>query len=165
LFPDVDREDSSLEGVCGTIAELAFADAIDGQQLLLTDTEALTAAHGSIIIPSEILDIWPAEQAAALLDEAGRPALSRHVKPTDRKKLIRWHMLDEIDKNTLLTILRSRHLPKPATWRQLMILWAYIAPEITGYRHSDVSGEDLRIVPVQGQNVLYAAAKVVRLGE
>jgi hypothetical protein len=86
LFPDVDREDSSLEGVCGTIAELAFADAIEGQQLLLTDTEALTAAHGSIIIPSEILDIWPAEQAAALLDEAGRQALSRHVKPADRKK-------------------------------------------------------------------------------
>jgi hypothetical protein len=74
-------------------------------------------------------------------------------------------MLGEIDKNTLLTILRSRHLPKPATWHKLMVLWAYIAPEITGYQRSYVSGKDLRIVPVQGKNVLYAANEVVRLGE
>ena len=45
-----------------------------------------------------------------------------------------------------------------------MNLWAYIAPEITGYRYS-LSVKDIRIVPVQGKDVLYAANEVVRLGD
>src|SRR5206468_3518266 len=75
-----------------------------------------------------------------------------------------WGIVEEIDKQQLLAILRTKHLPRPQTWRQLLNLWAYIAPEVTGYRLYG-SREDARIVPVHGKDILYAATEVVRLGE
>jgi hypothetical protein len=164
LLPDVDREDSSLEGECGTTVEEAFSEAIDGQSVLLTEDGQLASQKEGIIIPKLVLDVWSAQQAVAFLDEKDRPALCQHVDDPDRKKLLRWGLVEEIDKQTLLRILQSKHLPKPETWRQLMLLWAYVAPEITGYRHY-VNPKDVRIVPVQGKDVLYAASEVVRLGE
>ncbi|MEH7911795.1 hypothetical protein V7798_32060 [Rhizobium laguerreae] len=163
LLPDVDREASTLEGSCAAIVELAFADAIDDRPILLTDEGNVVAAEAAIGIPLPIFDIWPAEQAMALLDEKSRPALCRHVSAADRTKLIHWNMVEEFSKADLLDRLRKRHLPRPSSWRHLLNLWTYIAPEVTGWQCHDA--DCLRIVPVQGKEVLYSASEVVRLGE
>ena len=164
LFPDVNRDDNSLEGHCGTVVELSFAKAIEGQPLLLTDEGALTRENESVIISNAVADIWPGEQAAALLDDKGRPAVCQHVQSAHRKKLLRWSVVEEVDKQKFLSALQSKHLPKPKTWGQLLNLWAYIAPDITGYRNN-ISATSLRIVPGHGSDVLYAATEVVRMGE
>jgi hypothetical protein len=163
LLPDVDRKEGSLGGICGTIVEETFADAVDEQAILLTETGEVVVAGAGIIIPDIILDIWSAQQAAEFLDDQHRPVLAHDIAPGDKEKLVRWNFVEKIDKKALLAVLRQRHLPKPASWRNLMTLWAYIAPEVTGYYFS--TPEELRIVPVQGQEVLYAANEVVRLGE
>ena len=164
LFPDVDRDDSSLEGVCGATVEEAFGEAIEGRSFLLTEDGSLAAEKRSVAIPARLFDIWPAEQTVALLDEEKRPALCRHIKPADRGKLLHWDVVDEIDREKLLEVLQSRHPPRPKTWRQLLHLWAYVAPEITGYDYYGRK-DRFRIVPVQGKDVLYASGNVVRLGE
>ncbi|KUR70010.1 ATPase [Novosphingobium fuchskuhlense] len=163
LLPDVDREASSLEGSCGAIVELAFADAIQDRPILLTEEGQLAAPGAAIVIPLPIFDIWPAEQAMALLDEESRPPLCQHVSLADRTKLIHWNMITEFSKSDLLGRLRKSHLPRPSTWRHLLNLWAYIAPEVTSWQCRDADA--LRIVPVQGKEVLYSASEVVRLGE
>lgn len=163
LLPDVDREATTLEGACGAIVELAFAEATDERPILLTEEGQLVAAEGAIAVPHPIFDIWPADQAMALLDGKSRPALSQHVSAKDRTKLVRWGLIEEFSKTDLLERLRSNHLPRPSTWRHLLNLWSYIAPEATGWQCHD--GDRLRIVPVQGKEVLYAASEIVRLGE
>ena len=164
LMPDVDHDDSSLEGTCGTIVEEAFAEVIDDKDLLLTDEGRLTASKQSIIIPRAIFDIWPDGQAAALLDDDDRPAFSRHVSDQDRIKLINWDVIEEIDDKGVLDALQSKNFPRPKNWRNLLNLWAYIAPTITDYRyHGRKTG--LYIVPVQGKETLCAANETVRLGE
>ncbi|WP_417729058.1 sacsin N-terminal ATP-binding-like domain-containing protein [Roseovarius sp.] len=163
LMPDVDREDSSLSGVCGTIVEETFSDSIDDEAILLTEEGGVVLADEAVIVPQTIIDVWSASQAAEFLDDDHRLTLSPHVSLDDRTKLKRWNLVREIDKSAILKILKQRHLPKPASWRQLMMLWGYIAPEVTSYYFT--GAEDLRIVPVQGQDVLCAGAEVVRLGE
>ncbi|WEK58845.1 MAG: hypothetical protein P0Y52_04740 [Candidatus Brevundimonas phytovorans] len=163
LLPDVDREATTLEGACGAIVELAFDAAIDGRSLLLTEEGQLVAAKGAVTVPRPIFDIWPADQAMALLDATARPALCQHVSSRDRTKLVHWGLVEEFSKSDLLKRLRSHHLPRPSTWRHLLNLWAYIAPEVTGWQCHDA--DSLRIVPVQGKDVLYAASEIVRLGE
>lgn len=168
LFPDIDRDDSSLEGVCGAIVEDAFADVITGKDFLLTEEGGLVGAKGSIAIPTQLLQIWAPDQAATLIDPDARPALCQNIVGADVEKMVRWDLVDEVDKQQLLAILQNSHLPKPDTWRQLLALWAYIAPEMTGYRHyalNTINAKNLRILPVQGKDVLYAAGEVVRLGE
>ncbi|ABQ66568.1 hypothetical protein Swit_0197 [Rhizorhabdus wittichii RW1] len=163
LMPDVNREANDLEGACGAIVELAFDEAIGEAPILLTDEGKLVGGKAAIIMPSAIFDIWPAEQAMALLDEDARPALSRHVSRANRTKLQNWNLVEAFSKENLLERLAEVHLPRPATWRHLLNLWTYIAPEVTGYGCTDPKA--LRIVPVQGQDVLFAASEVVRLGE
>lgn len=163
LLPDVDREANTLEGSCAAIVELAFGDAIDDRPILLTEEGRLVAADNAIVLPLPIFDIWPAEQAMALLDEKSRPALCRHVSAADRTKLVHWDLIEEFSKSDLLARLRSSHLPRPSTWRHLLNLWTYIAPEVTGWYCPQP--DRLRIVPVQGKEVLYSASEVVRLGE
>lgn len=163
LLPDVDGEASTLEGACAAIVELAFADAIDDRPILLTDEGNLVVAEAAIVIPLPIFDIWPAEQAMALLDEKLRPALCRHVSAADRTKLVHWNLVAEFSKSDLLDRLRTSHLPRPSTWRHLLNLWTYIAPDVTGWQCHQP--DRLRVVPVQGKEVLYSASEVVRIGE
>ncbi|WP_142627964.1 ATPase [Rhizobium sp. P007] len=163
LLPDVDRDATTLDGACGAIVELAFADAIDGQPVLLTEDGQLTDAKAAITVPQPVFDIWPAEQAMALLDAKSRPALCQHVSAKSCTKLVHWGLVEEFSKSDLLERLRSNHLPRPSTWRHLLNLWTYIAPEVTSWQCHDA--DSLRIVPVQGKEVLYAASEIVRLGE
>ena len=163
LLPDVDREASTLDGACAAIVELAFADLIEDRPILLTEEGKLVVPDAAIIMPLPIFDIWPAEQTTALLDKKSRPALCRHVSTEDRIKLVHWNMVEEFSKSDLLDRLRTSHLPRPSTWRKLLNLWTYIAPEVTGWQSRQP--ERLRIVPVQGKEVLYSASEVVRLGE
>lgn len=163
LLPDVDREATTLEGACGAIVELAFDAAIEGQPMLLTEEGRLVDAKAAITMPRPVFDIWPADQAMALLDAKSRPALCQHVSAKNQTKLVHWDLVEEFSKSDLLERLRTNHLPRPATWRHLLNLWAYIAPEVTGWQCHDTDG--LRIVPVQGKEVLYAASEIVRLGE
>ena len=109
-------------------------------------------------------EVWEPAQAVALFDESQRPPLCREVSPPDQAKLVRWAFVDQIDKAKVLDVLQRVHPPKPATWRKLITLWAYLASELTGYRHSE-NAQILHIVPVQGGDALYAASEVVRLGE
>jgi hypothetical protein len=164
LFPDVDRDDNSLEGSCAALVETAFDDALDDRPFLLTDEGELKLAKQSIVVPSELLDVWPAAQVSTLLDEQGRPALCRHIVSADVARLVHWGVTEQITKESLIVALQSKHLPRPKTWRQLLRLWAFIAPEIVGYNYH-IRKKDIRFVPVQGKDVLYSANEVVRLGE
>lgn len=164
LFPDVDRDDNSLEGICASIVEKTFDAEIIDEAYLLSNEGELTLANQSVAIPEELFSVWPADQVADILDKSGRQALSRYISYADKKKLLHWSVIEELDKSCVLSILQSKRLPEPANWRGLLNLWAYIAPEITGYRYSGLK-EKLCIVPVQGKDVLYSASEVVRFGE
>jgi len=164
LFPDVDQDEKSLEEVCASIVKEAFEEEIDSQPFLLTSRGDLVPAQECIIIPDVVYDIWPVEQVAASFDEKNRPVLCRFVTDSDRRKLLNGDLVDEIDKYKFLTILRQSSFPKPSTWHQLLDLWSYIAPEVTGY-YPRYRAKDIRIIPVQGKGNLYAATEVIRLGE
>jgi hypothetical protein len=164
LLSDVNREDTSFEGVCAAIVEIEISGRLSNSELLLTNDGRLTKESQSVAIPEIVQDIWPGDQAAALLDHNGRPALARSVAAVDRAKLVHWRMVQEIGKDALLEVLSAKHLPRPKLWRQLRALWTYIAPEVTA-AWTNFSAEILRIVPVQGKEALYAASEVVRLGE
>lgn len=164
LLPDFDLNDNSLEGLCARTIGESFDEAINGHPFLLTENGDLTPANESISLPEVLLGVWPSEQTSAILDGRSRPALSRFVSAEHRTKLIRKGYIGQITKADVLKTLQSSHLPKPATWRHLLKLWAYIAPDLVWYRTS-IDKTRLRIIPVQGKDVLYASFEVVRLGE
>lgn len=164
LMPDVDRDNSSLEGTCSATTEVAFAEAIENEPVLLSDDGVLAEKGLAIILPRVLHEVWPGTQAATLFDDEDRPALSRHISNTNREKLQNWNLVDEIDDNDALRILSRKHFPKPENWQRLLTLWAYLERVSSTYRYY-VGPEALHIVPVQGKDVLCSANEVVRLGE
>ena len=111
LLPDVDRDAISLEGSSAARVEVAFAELVNEQAILLTEAGEIVEDNEAISIPQALFDIWPPEQATPLLDEKSRPALAKDVSTRDRNKLIRWKVLDEFTKSDLIERLRSLHLP------------------------------------------------------
>ncbi|MFN8861978.1 MAG: sacsin N-terminal ATP-binding-like domain-containing protein [Gemmatimonadaceae bacterium] len=164
LLPDVDRDASSLEGVCAAIVEESFADAIADCAVLLSEAGDLRRSKECVVIPQTIHDVWSPTAVAARFNKMGRPSLSAHVAVSDRRKLRNWGMVDEIDKATILAALKEHQLPRPSSWTQMLLLWAYIAPEITGYRYFP-GVEKLNVVPVSRGDTLLSASEAVRLGD
>jgi hypothetical protein len=164
LLPDVDRDASSLEGVCAAIVEQSFADAIAGCAVLLSETGELRSSKECVVIPPTIHDVWSPTAVAARFDKMGRPSLSAHVAVSDRRKLRNWALVDEIDKATILAALKEQQLPRPHSWSQMLLLWAYIAPDITGYRNFQ-GVEKLNVVPVSRGDFLLSASEAARLGD
>ena len=108
LFPDVDREDRSLQGVCATTCEEAFEDSIKDTEFLLTEPLTLVGKGSCITVPQELYDIWKPDQIAALLDKNARPLLCRYVDRESLKKLVHWNMVEEIEKSAALDIFSSQ---------------------------------------------------------
>jgi len=164
LLPDLDRDDHSLEGDCGRIAEEACESAMAGKPFLLLEDGSLAKEKGCVAVPRVLLDVWPNDLVSRLFTDSARPILSHHISAENRKKLINWNSIDQISKEDVLTTLKSKHLPKPDSWAQLLLLWAYVAEDVVGY-HYNRNHNDVRILPVHGKDVLYAANEIVRLGE
>jgi len=162
LLPDVDLDDNSLEESCATIVEEAFEEAIEDENFLLTEDGTLVANDECIAVPPEILEIWTPGQITTFFDEKRRPVLYQNISETDYDKLNNWSSFESLDKEDILDTLKSKHLPKPRSWQKLLLLWAYLSDKITYFFYNNKDG--VRIVPVQGQDILHAAKDVVRIG-
>jgi hypothetical protein len=165
LMPDVNRNDNSIEGMSGTLAEEAFEEAIEGREVLLTENESVVKQTECVSAPSRLLSVWSQEQVSKLFDQQSRPLLSRHISGDDRQKLYRWNLVAQIAKSQVLDVLQQNHLPRPESWRQLLSLWAYVSDDVCQTNYYGSSRRGVRIFPVQSREVLYSVDEVVRLGE
>jgi len=164
LLPDLDRDDHSVEGSCGRIVEEACKNSLEDELYLVAEDGALKKKKGCVALPRVLLDVWSTEQVARLFNDDARPILSRHVGSDHRRKLVNWDSIDEVSKEDVLGTLESKHLPKPGSWAQLLVLWGYVADDVVGY-HYNRDHKTVRVFPAQGKDVLFSALEVVRLGE
>lgn len=164
LVPVAERENSSIEATCTACVDEAFTETLEGRPWLLTDEGQLVREQAAIGLPDPLLRVWPDGRAGTLFDDRQRPPLSRSVATDARRKLVERGVVEEIALDGIIDLLKSKHLPRPETWDRLLTLWAYLCPALTRYQFA-MARSDVRIVPVQGQEVLHAASDVVRLGD
>ena len=163
LMPDVDREDASLEGLCGATVELAFEAAIENKPIILTSENKLISAKEGFHVPGRLLIIWEEQVNSELFESPARPLISTKISKSNLDKLSRWNLIETLTKPKLYERLRGSRLPQPNSWKQLLSLWDYLAPDIISYKARNIG--DLAIVPVNGQSHMYSSNDVVRLGE
>ena len=162
LLPDVDREDSTIEGSCGAIVEERFEARIEGTEFLLTETGTLESSDKCLVVPGALLDVWSPSQVSTGFSLDDLPILSRYVSERDQEKLINWGHVKILEKSQVIETLKNKRLPRPRFWRQLLCLWDYVSAEVTSFRSDH---RNMRVVPVRGEELLYAASEVARPGE
>ncbi len=169
LFPDVDRDDNSIEGCCATIVEEAFEEVIQNEPFLLTEDKTLVVKNECISVPSELLAIWSPHQISKFFVTDNRFIAYRNISSDDLKKLIHWNFFEELSTISILNTLQSKYLPKPSSWRRLLVLWNFISEHLhdfkINYSYYRTIRSQIKMLPVQGKDVLYCANDVVRLGE
>ena len=162
MMPEPHRGNNSLDGVSSDIVKNSFRDTILERRLLLTDNGHLAHKLQAAVLPNQIYGVWPREQATTLFDDQAREPLSQFVTAKNISKLRSWKAVAQIEHGDVLKALQTKPFPKPSAWRQLLDLWSYIDTLIYEYFCSE---NELRIVPVQGKDILLAASEVVRLDE
>ncbi|HMO82315.1 MAG TPA: hypothetical protein PKD24_16170 [Pyrinomonadaceae bacterium] len=165
FLPRLSQDDNSLESACTSFVVAAFEKEINGKPLLLTTDGVLKHKSEALKYPDELHQVWETDDIVKTFDpDLQRPPISTHIKPENRVKLGLWGALIELDSRSIIEILCRHSPPKPDTWQKLMILWAYLAPDLTRFQLSR-ERRAVKIVPVRGKGTLFNADQVVRLGE
>jgi hypothetical protein len=166
LYPNENYNTSSLEDICENAVRDAFDRELGTRPFLLTTDGKLESAAQCVVIPEGLSDIWALEKTGQLLDKLRRPSFSTYVPAKDREKLILRKAIGQINDNEILTALQTEEIPKPKSWSRLLKLWTYVAQAKRNiFLTGDCAVKNLRILPAQGKDQLYAATQLVRLGE
>ena len=165
IFPDVDRDNETLDGVCSTTCEVSFQEVIEEQKYLLTEGGKLAGEKQCISVDAELYDIWKPSQISALLDDEKRPALCKYINDQTRKAFQSWGVVEVYEKQELCQALEKTHPPKPETWAQLLLLWDHLSDKLVfGWGYINTARR-VGVIPVQGKSKLHSASEVIRLGE
>ncbi|MDL2316335.1 hypothetical protein LJC59_04565 [Desulfovibrio sp. OttesenSCG-928-A18] len=165
LLSDVDRKDFSLEGICATLVEEAIDDAICETECLLTETGKLASWGSCASVPDTLLKVWDREQIVKNITN-DLDILSSAIIRADQQKLSNWQAIQAVNKSHLLSTLKAKRLPRPSSWKRLMLLWEYLSEDVTTTRYGwGGKNLDVHIVPIQGSDLLYCANEVSRIGE
>ncbi|MBL9159975.1 MAG: hypothetical protein JNJ70_21010 [Verrucomicrobiales bacterium] len=159
LMPNVDREDASLEGTCGATVELAFADRVEGQPVLLTCLGSLVTEEECSILPDALFGVWEHAELGNLFETT---PLAPEVSPGDRKKLLDWGLAKSLDRAAVAERLRSKAPAKPHGWERLFELWRYLSPDFMpfgGIRDE----QELHLLPATGSPHLERTSELVRM--
>jgi hypothetical protein len=164
LLPDPETGAWSLEEQVAAAVANAFTQEISDKAVLLLANGELVGEDEAIAIPTEISSVWPERDITRLFDSEGRPALAAEVASNNRQKLFDRNLLTEVDGHSVLLALTTARPPQPATWGQLLKLWAFLPKDIGSYTYSGLRNL-LNIIPVQGSDILSSPSAVSRIGE
>ncbi len=163
LLPYITKNESSLDATCGALVGEAFLATLSGHKFIITENNELVEPGQCVAVPNSILEVWTPEEVSELCDEYKRPILHSNIHDANRKKLINLNFCTTVDKSHLTSLLSHQYPPKPASYEQLVNLWAYLF-DINNWRYIYTGHyKKLRIVPVVGKQILFSADEVVRM--
>src|SRR5258706_5554015 len=162
LLPKFNEENVSLESICESTVEAYFAKIITKRPFVLTESENLELTGRCASVPPVFWKIWNADQILSVISEKfpNRSLLSSKVTNENQNKLLSLRAVLSIKEEDAQNLLVEHMLPLPASRAALLELWNFASQ----WKHS-WKNKNLNIYPVRGQNVLYSASDIVRLGE
>ena len=148
----------------GRRVEERFEKKIFGRALLLTEGGNLVPQKQSVAVPRRLFDIWPDARAVAKLVGCGQTGPVQACRKSGPQEAPQLGAGGANRKVRIFSIcLLAGGVPKPDAWERLLRLWAYVAPDIGGYRFRS-RAPSFHIVPVHGQDALHSADKICSFG-
>lgn len=165
LMPDVGREATSPEGSCAATVEIAFESALKDHPFIFTTENILVSSGDCIEVHNNLMDVWPSAELTRILNRETKALASQHLSDYNLQKLRDWQAIIYIERSVVVEHLKRVQPAKPNSWRQMLTLWSYLYEDMPNYDWGSNNLRELNIVPVQGQQSLFSANAVIRLGE
>lgn len=164
LLPAPPKSTDDLGADCASLVSQAFLSAVAGEPCLLTETGEVVVPDGAIVVPPALFNVWPATELPEILGRETQSPVAGVVTEQQRQKLAACLQVDRLSRTNVAELFLSVSPPKPKSWRQLVSLWAFLSPELSGYPWNPKRSL-VRMVPVPGATELHRAADLVRLGD
>ena len=163
ILPGPDLTENPIQIACAKEIKRSLIDGVEGQTFVLSEDGSLAVTGNSVSIPSVLWKIWTSEQIVSILD---RSLISRYINADYLHKLSLLGAIGIFSTDDIKAILVKTNPPKPESYAALLELWNYVG----NWLYFSVSGKiynqkDINVFPVKDKNVLFAAKRIIRLGE
>jgi hypothetical protein len=159
LMPNVDRDDTSIEGSCAAAVELAFAKEIEGHPVLLACSGRLLPKKQGTILPASLFKVWEEIELAEYFEIE---PLATEITSANQNKLCDWGLVEKTDRSAIAERLRRKAPVRPQGWVRLFSLWEYLAPDL-GRGGKIREPKQLHLVPTAGESRLMVSEGLVRI--
>lgn len=164
LLPGSTTFDSSLGGQCADIIFEAFNETVDGERVVLTTQGSVVSAGETLAVPTPLHAVWePTPLREIFGSEDHSHVVASEVSSSSVEAMSNRDWITALDTNDIVSRLgRIPEVPRPRGWENLQRLWEFISAERSWDYYLD-SLRGLRLVPVQGDKLLYPAKESIRL--
>lgn len=162
LLPKFAEENASLESICESAVENSLSKSLNQKPFILTEDGSLELTGRSVSVPAVFWKIWNAEQILSVISGIfrNRSLLSNSVSDENQNKLLASRALLSVKEEDIQNLLVAHKLPAPSSRTALLELWSFANQWKYSWKN-----KNMNIYPVKGQDVLYSASEIVRLGE
>lgn len=162
LCTETDSE-SELSNACTAIINDAVYKVLEGNPIALSTTGILSAPGNCLAVPKALHDVWKSTEVVRLFGTGEAHLLAVDVSSRAVAILASKDWVHSIDASDVIRRLEGDpNPPRPESWGQLHALWRFVQEEVK-YDWNNEKRRDLRIVPVTGEQELFAANSVIRL--
>jgi len=151
-----------IEDECVEEVSRSFFEHTEHQHIVLAYDGSMEARGSCIALDKQIQNIWDSKTFSESLDPDGRKLISSDIPGEAIELLIRRGQIEKLNRAQICSFLHHANPPNPGLER-LLQLWIYISGELAKLGTS-ISLEDLAIVPIGDQALLFPARSAVRLG-
>lgn len=160
--PEVDQN-NTISAECSQQIVNAFAQFVEGQDLLLTSSGSLSNQAECLGLDSELLKVWKSEDLISKFGNGHSFVLAEQISDETREKLEKWNLITRIPPRQILKHLTQEPaMPTPGL-EGLRQLWHYVKihlDQMSYFEKNDIP-KRVKIIPTRGRKNLYSAEQVM----
>jgi len=156
----------NVEQSAANYVSKAFADEIQGRDVLLTANGELGNKDSASVLPRQVINAWGWEVACEHFAPNKKYAVAPHIRQQYIENLSKWGLVEIIRPEDIFTRIQDKRYkppPRPTTLENLLPLWSLAERTIetmTGMWHF---WRRAAIVPVEGSDILGRAEAIISL--
>ncbi len=161
--PGIAITQQGIEGSCASVISKSFLTFTQDQRIVLAHDGSIEPRGKCIALAKQIQDVWEPDTFSDSIDPSGRKLVSPEIPNDTIDFLYRMAQIDKPSRAQLCKLLQHTKPPNPGQ-EKLLKLWTYISVEVAK-ASPVISIEDLSIVPIAEQSILYPSCSAVRLSD
>lgn len=163
LWIGTSNSQRGTDAACSDVIGGSFLDGIKDLPVALTQQGTLEGRGSCVYLEKQLQHIWPPEIFSNHIEPSNKKPLCEHIHHDAAMALCASGYAERITRSRFCLLLDERNPPRPE-FDCLLRLWVYLYPEVVDYR-GPKKLDELPIVPVAGQDVLFQSKEVSRLGQ
>ena len=141
----------------------ALLNVVENEPLILTAEDTLVKIGECTALPTALHGIWKSKDLADIFAKTANHLLASQVARRACEALEAHGWVETVSSDSAVqAFIVQSSIPRPSSWAKLQLLWEWVEENI-GWDYSGHRRRAMRIVPVEGQNLLQPGKDIIRV--